>query len=146
MRRYVEASPRARQWFFLIAVVWAGLGFIASRLNTYLPLSGHVEELLIQIDARALCALVVLSLFYVALSVVAIVLAARTVRTGQWPPVGLKVPFRTPVTEIRKPYKVWLLLGLLLAVYAGHVALAACTAAATHSQVQEVQRLVGPKP
>ena len=146
MKRYVEASPKARQWFFLVAVVWAGLALVASRLNTYFPLSGHVEELLVQIDARALYALVALSLFYLTLSVVAIFLATRTVRTRQWPPAGLEVPFRTPVTEIRTPFKVWLLLGLVLAAYAGHVAIAAYWAAATHSQVQEVQRLVGPKP
>ena len=147
MKRYVEASPRARQWFFLVAVVWAAFALFASRLTSHLPLPGSsVQDLLAQIEARTLYSLVALSLFYVLLSIVAIVLAIKTVRTGQWPPAGMAVPFRTPVREVHKPYKVWVFLALLLAAYVTHIAIAAYAAAATHSVLQETSRLVGPKP
>ena len=33
MKRYVEASPRARQWFFLVAVLWAGFALLTYRFN-----------------------------------------------------------------------------------------------------------------
>ena len=146
MKRYVEASPKAREWFFFGAVLWAGLALFTSRFNTIFPLSGRVDELLTQIDERALYALVALTVFYLALSAVAILLALKAVRTRQWPPAGVAVPFRTSVKEIRKPFKVWLLLAVLLVVYAGHIAIAAYSAAATHSMVQETLRLVGPRP
>jgi hypothetical protein len=146
MKRYVEASPRARQWLFLVAVVWAGLVLFASRFSTYFPLPTGAQELLAQIDARALYGLVALSLFYLALSAMAIFVAIRVVRTRQWPPAGMAVPFRTPVREIRKPAAVWLSLAILLLVYAAQIVMAAYTTTATHSMVQEALRLVGPKP
>jgi hypothetical protein len=85
-------------------------------------------------------------LFYLVLSVVAVILATKAVRTRQWPPAGMAVPFRTPVQEIRKPFKVWLLLAILLVAYAAHIVIAAYSAAATHSMVQETRRLLEPRP
>ena len=145
MKQYIEASPRARQWLFLIAVLWLGLVLFASEFNTYFPLSHRTEELLNQIDARAWYALIGLCLFYLALSVVAVILAIGAVRTRQWPPAGVAVPFRMPVQAIRKPFKVWLLLGALLVAYAAHIVVAAYSAAATHSLTQETRRLLEPK-
>ena len=92
MKRYVEASPRARQWLFLVAVVWAGLVLFASRFSTYFPLPTGAQELLAEIDARALYGLVALSLFYLALPAMAVFVAIRVVRTRQWPPAGMANP------------------------------------------------------
>ena len=146
MKQYLDASPRVRQWFFFIAVVWLGLVLLTVRFNTYFPLSGNAQEQLAQIDARATYALVALVLFYLGLSVQAVLLAAKAVRTKQWPPAGVAVPFRTQIHEIRRPLKVWFWVSVLVCAYGTHIALAGVQAVATHSMLQEALRLVAPKP
>ena len=146
MKRYVEASTRARQWYFLAAVVWAGLALLVSRFNSYCPLPSDARELLTAVDARATYRLVTVSVFYLLFSGVAILLAIKAVSTKQWPPAGMPVPFRTQVREIHRPLKVWFALAVLLVIYASHIAVTAYAVATTHSMVQETLRLVGPKP
>src|ERR1022692_4721965 len=104
MKRYVEASPKARQWFFLIAIVLGGLVLFMYVFDTYFPPVGSVLEQLAQMDARATYKLIAFIPIYLVFSVVAFVLAARSVRTRQWPPAGIAVPFRTQIREIRKPF------------------------------------------
>ena len=87
----------------------------------------------------------VLVAFYLFLSAAAIVLAVKAIRTKQWPPAGLPVPFRTRIHEIRRPFKVWLLVAALVGVYLTHIALTGYTVAAIHSIVQESVPLVNPK-
>ena len=144
MQRYVEASPRARQWFFLAAIVWLGLVLLTSRFGTYFPLSGSPSEKLAQLDQRSWYALGAFVVFYAALSVLAVFLAAKAVRTKQWPPAGLTVPFRTRVYEIQSPFKVWFWVLVLLCVYCTHIALAGKQAMATHAMLQEALELVSP--
>ena len=146
MKRYIEASPRARQWYFLAAIVWAGLALFVSRINTYFPLPSDARELLTAVDARATYRLVTVSLFYLLFSAAAIFLALKAVRTKQWPPAGMAVPFRTQLREIHRPHRVWLVLAVLLLIYASHIVVTAYAVATTRSMVQQTLRLIGPKP
>jgi hypothetical protein len=144
MTRYVEASPRARQWFLLAAIVWLGLALLASRFGVYFPLSGTQSEQLVELDRRTWWAFGGFTVLYLFLSALALFLAAKAVRTKQWPPAGVALPFRARVHEIQSPRKVWLLAIVLICLYFGHIAIAGRQALDSHAMLQEALRLVAP--
>ncbi len=107
MKRYIEGSYKARLVFFLAFLLWAGLVLFLQRFDTWFPISGTLQEQLVQSSDRALLAAIVSTVFYLALSGLVVFEAIWTVRTRQYPPLGHLVPFRTPIREIKYPILVW---------------------------------------
>jgi hypothetical protein len=121
MKRYVEASPRAKKVFFIVAFIWAGVALFLAGYDVWFPLSDVPQEQLVQISNRALVAVVVSVVFYLALSILVVLYTVWTVRSRQWPPHGCSMPFRTKVHEIKQPVLVWVLAGILLFGYMAHI-------------------------
>ena len=114
MKRYIEASSKAKKVFFSVAVIWAGLALLLVGLNEWFPVSGTLQEQSVQISNRALILVVVKVVSYLAMSILVVLYAFWTVRSRQWPPLGHSMPFRTQVREIKQPVLVWVLAGFLL--------------------------------
>jgi hypothetical protein len=117
MKRYIEASSKAKKVFFSVAVVWAGVALLLVGLNEWFPVSGTLQEQSVQISNRALVIVVVEVVSYLAVSILIVLYAFWTVRSRQWPPLGHSMPFRTQVREIKQPVLVWVLVGLVLLGY-----------------------------
>jgi hypothetical protein len=141
MKRYIEASYKARLVFFLLVLLWAGLVLLQKLLqkhfDEWFPLTGTPVEQLIQSSDRQLLAVIVLVVFYLTLSGIVVFEAIWTVRSRQWPPHGHPVPFRTPVKEIKNPIMVWLFAGSILTMYMGHIALYVYSWSLTNKLIQE---------
>ena len=124
MKRYVEPDPRARQLFFLALAVWALCAVLVARLNQILPpLSSNIGIALDQGTKRLLLSAVLASAFYAGVAFYAVRLTRRSILCGQWPPVGMSMPFRTAIREIRHPGVEWFLMSLALLSLAGLAAL-----------------------
>lgn len=117
MKRYIEASPKAKKVFFSVAVIWAGVALLLVVLNDWFSISGTPQEQSVQISNRALGLVVIKVVSYLALSTLVVLYACWTVRSRQWPPLGHPMPFRTQVREIKQPVWVWVLAGFLLLGY-----------------------------
>ena len=144
MKRYIEASPKARQWFFLALAIWAFVAVLWLNFEAYFPLPSDVRDRLAEHQARSLYRFIAIALLYGALSVAACMAIAKAVRTKQWPPAGSPVPFRTRVHEIRNPRKVWLLGALVIAMHLGLVAALGYLVTKERSATQELLRLIAP--
>ena len=115
MKRYVEPSPRTRQLFFLALVLLTALAVVVDRFDRILPpLSLNPAVALEQGANRLLLASAFSSVFYAVLAILVVRMTRRAVRSGQWPPVGMSMPFRTAIREIRHPRVEWLLMSLAL--------------------------------
>jgi hypothetical protein len=111
MKRYIEPSPRARQLFFLALALLAAFAVVVARLDRILPpLSSNPTVALDQGAARLLFASAFSSVFYGALAFFVVRMTYRSIRCKQWPPVGMPVPFRTAIREIRHPRVEWILM------------------------------------
>ena len=144
MKRYIEASPKTRQWFFLALAIWAFVTALWLNFDAYFPLPSDVGDRLAAHHARTLYWFIAFALLYGALSVAAGIAIAKAVRTKQWPPAGSPVPFRTRVHDIRNPRKVWLLGTLVIAMHLGFIAAFAYVVATERSAAQELLRLIAP--
>jgi hypothetical protein len=142
MKQYVEASPRAKLVFYVAAIFLGGIGIFLFRFNAWFPVHGSPEEQLRQMADRAMYVMVALVVSYVALSGLVLILAIRTVRTRQWPPVGLPMPFRMAVTEIKRPFAVWALAAVLFVLYTTHAALSINSWRQTERLVQSLMQQV----
>jgi phosphoglycerol transferase MdoB-like AlkP superfamily enzyme len=80
MKRYIEASPRAKKVFFIVAFIWAGVALFLAGYDAWFPISDVPQEQLVQISTRALVAVVVSVVFYLALSILVVLYAVWTVR------------------------------------------------------------------
>jgi hypothetical protein len=105
---YVEADPQAR-WLFLAAVVLAvgvaaALAFFALRAPA--PAADPALELP-ALAQRALWSALLATAFGLAAAIVSVRIAAQAVRTRQWPPAGMLVPFRTRVQPLQRPAVAW---------------------------------------
>ncbi len=123
MKRYVEGSYKARLAFFFVFLLWAVVVLFQQRFDTWFPISGTLQEQLVQSSDRALLAAIVSTVMYLALSGFVVFEAIWTVRTKQYPPLGHLVPFRTPIREIKYPIMVWVCAGSILSMCIGHIAL-----------------------
>ena len=123
MNQYVEASPRAKIVFYVAAIVLGGIGIFLFRFNAWFPVQGSPEEQLRQMADRAMYVMIALVVMYGLLACLVLILAIGTVRTRQWPPAGLPMPFRMAVTEIKRPFVVWAPVAVLLVLYVTHAAL-----------------------
>ena len=121
MKHYIEASPKAKKVFFIVAFIWAGVALFLANYDVWFPVSGTQQEQLVQISNRGLVAVVVAVVFYLALSILVVVYTVWTVRSRQWPPLGHSMPFRTQVHEIKQPVLVWVFAGILLLGYMAHL-------------------------
>ena len=121
MKHYIEASPKAKKVFFIVAFIWAGVALFLASYDVWFPVSGTQQEQLVQISNRGLVALVVAVVFYLLLSILVVAYTVWTVRSGQWPPLGRSMPFRTRVHEIKQPVLAWVFAGILLLGYAAHL-------------------------
>ncbi len=61
--------------------------------------------------------------FFVVATLIAIRYTGKIIKSGQWPPSGMAVPFRTKVVEVRNPRIVWGLLVIFVAGLAFHACL-----------------------
>jgi hypothetical protein len=124
MSKYVEATLRTRQLFFLGVILLGGLILFLDRVEAILPPLSRDPVLAIeQFAHRSMVAALVLSVFYLVLSAMAINLAKRSADSGQWPPKGMTVPFRTKIIEIKKQRYVWLYLTIILSVFTAQAAM-----------------------
>lgn len=115
MKRYIEPTLRARQLFFLGLLVVAGVALLADRANQFLPpLSSDEVVALDQMVERSLLAALLASVFWCGLGGAAIYLTNRAIRSRQWPPAGISVPFRTEAVDIKRPWVAWALLVVFL--------------------------------
>jgi hypothetical protein len=119
MSTYIEATPRTRQLFFLAVILLGGLFLALDRIAFLLPPVSEDPVIAIeQTIYRSASSALAVSILYAALSVVAIRYAKLTAESGQWPPQGMTVPFRTKVLVIKKKQHVWLYLGFILCAFA----------------------------
>lgn len=110
MTRYVEANPRSRLLFFLALIALGALALLADRVDELLPpLSNNPDEMADQILTRHIIAASLNTLFFVALTLKVLHDTRRMIASGQWPPPGMKVPFRQPIREIKNPRYAWFL-------------------------------------
>jgi hypothetical protein len=101
--------------FFLALALWAAFAVFVARLGEFLrPLSPNPGVALSQSAMRFLLAAVLSSMFYGVLAFFVIRLTQRSVRSRQWPPPGMRAPFRTAIREIRRPHVEWALTTLVL--------------------------------
>ena len=118
MKEYVEPTPRARRNFYLWALLVLLMFLGSENIERFLPpLSSDPLEAVEQQTTRLLVATILSIVIYVALSVLLVHLTRRAIQSGQWPPKEMGVPFRTKVTRIEKPARVWAILAILLTLY-----------------------------
>jgi hypothetical protein len=117
---FVEADPRARRLFVaavLVALAVAGaLAFFA--LHPPAP-QGETSLELKALAQRALWSALLATAFAFTVSVVSLRLAAHSVRTRQWPPLGMRMPFRTRVQALPRPGRAWGLAGAIVVAVFG---------------------------
>jgi hypothetical protein len=142
MSQYVEASPRAKLVFYLAAIALGGIGIFLFRFNAWFPVHGSPEEQLRQMADRAMYVMIALVVMYGALACLVLILAIGTVRTRQWPPAGLPMPFRMAVTEIKRPFAVWAPVAVVLVLYVTHAALSINSWRQTDRLVQSLMQQV----
>ena len=124
MKRYVEPDPKARQLFFLALALLALCAVVVTRLEQILPpLNSNPSVAIEQGTERFLLASVISSVFYAVVAFFAVRATRRSIRCGQWPPVGMPMPFRTAIREIRHPRVEWMFTSLALLSLAGLAAL-----------------------
>jgi hypothetical protein len=123
IKRYVDASPKARLVFLLLILFWLSLALFLDRFSVWFPLDGTPSERLLKISDRGRIALIVTVVFYLILSGIVVFESIWTVRSRQWPPQGHPMPFRTRIKEIKHPTRVWLFAGSILAIYFAHIGL-----------------------
>jgi formate hydrogenlyase subunit 3/multisubunit Na+/H+ antiporter MnhD subunit len=124
MTEYIEPSSKARQLFFLAVILLGGFALLSSRIDGFLPpLSNDPLVALEQFRQRLIVTTVVLTIFYVALLVSVFRYTRRAVQSGQYPPKGMAVPFRSKVKEIKKPWAAWIFFVLMLCTSIFHIAM-----------------------
>jgi formate hydrogenlyase subunit 3/multisubunit Na+/H+ antiporter MnhD subunit len=137
MTEYVEPSLKARQLFFLAVILLGGFALFISRLDELLPYSEPD-----QMRDWALIAMVLSTIFFTALSVVAIYYTRRAVQSGQWPAKGMAVPFRTKIKVIKNPRNAWLLLTVILCYFAFKIAFLWFMYVQQRQLDEEIQQLI----
>lgn len=119
-KSYVEASPKARQLFFLYLIVWGAIVVAWEKYGGIPPHEGSGQELIVQIEELNFISLMITIVFYTILSAMILWIAVRTSRSGQWPPEGMAMPFRTRIKDV-SPAKVWIYTISILCMYGGHI-------------------------
>ena len=142
MKRYVEASPKARLVFLVFILFWLSLALLLDRFDAWFPLAGTPAERLHKISDRTLVALILSVVLYLIMSGLVVFEGIWTVRSRQWPPKGHPMPFRTPVKEINNPIKVWLFAGFILAMYSSNIAMNVFSWSRSNTVIQETISLL----
>ena len=142
--RFVESSPRARRWFWFVVLIWISLVVFLVEFDTLFPVSGTVQDQIATLVNRSRFALLSRIAFYVTFSIIILILAMKVVRTGQWPPAGMQVPFRTRVQEIHRPIKVWIYTISILILHSISVGLSIYTWQLRNQFFEENIRLLAP--
>jgi len=138
MTEYVEPTLRARQLFFLAIILLGGFALFISRLDVFLPPLSDPD----QMRDRLLVAIVLSNIFHIALSIEAIYYTRRAVQSGQWPPKGMAVPFRTKIKKIKNPRNAWLLLTVMLFGFAFNTLLPWLSYAKHKELDKEIKQLI----
>jgi hypothetical protein len=147
MTQYSEPTPKARQIFFLVVLLAVALGWLTTRLNDLLPpLSDEPSELFDQVLERSLLAAVIGTIFFGILCSVAVYFTRRAVQSGQWPPKGMPVPFRTKVLKIKNPRKAWAYLAALLLIFSAQIAMPWYAYAKQRAYFGELKELIKDMP
>jgi hypothetical protein len=147
MTKYVEPTLRARQLFFLYLIGLGAFMVLADRLDELLPpISDDLTIAFDQILERTLVAAVLSTIFYAGIALAALHYARRALRSGRWPPEGMAVPFRTPIKEIRRPWKVWVYLAVLFASLAALTAMPWQAYSRQQAYFQEVTQIIESMP
>jgi hypothetical protein len=115
---YIEPSNNARRWFWIFALIWVCAAAFLTHFDDLFPVTGTALDQIEGLLKRSFCAAVFTTIFYLTIGGTIIFLAVRTVRTKQWPPRGMAVPFRARATEIRRPVIVWLYAAVMLLLIA----------------------------
>ena len=101
--RFVESSPRVRNWFWFVVLIWISSVVFLDEFDKLFPISGTVQEQIETLVNRSKYALILQIAIYAVLSILVLILTLKVVRTRQWPPARMQVPFRMRVQEIHRP-------------------------------------------
>jgi hypothetical protein len=142
--RYVEPSNRPRRWFWIVALIWVCALAILVRFDELFPITGSSLNQIEALVKRSFFAAVFMMIVYLGMSLIIVFLAVRTIRTKQWPPRGMGVPFRTRVTEIRRPVFVWLYAAVMLFLLALQIGISVKKWQAQKRIHEEVLQLIRP--
>jgi hypothetical protein len=98
MTAYVEPDGRTRAMFLAGAVGLLIAGFLLQLyLRSLPPLSGSPAQLVQVAVNHALATAVFITVLFLCLSAAVIWLAVRTIQSGRWPPLGMRMPFRARI-------------------------------------------------
>ena len=125
-QRYIEATSKTRLLFLLALAAWAACTLLVMK--------------------RPLMAAIGATLFWVLVSVVSVHYWTRAVRSGQWPPKGMDVPFRMKVQELRSLNRARAYLASLLVIYAVQAALPWYAYVEQRRYFRELKTLMTPPP
>lgn len=119
MEKYIEPTLKTRQLFFLSIALLGGLALLASHRDKFLPPLNHDPSLAIdQMLNRSLVAALISTILFISFSVAAIHYTRLVIRSGQWPPKGMNVPFRTKIRKIKNPWNARTYLIVIMCLFA----------------------------
>jgi len=114
MNSHIEASSEGRRIFFISSAFIVFLILIEEYLYRVVAASReNISELQPILD-RALISTTSQTIFHLSLAFFVLWLSSRVVKTRQWPPPGMRVPFRFKIQRIQSPTKVRLFVLTLL--------------------------------
>jgi hypothetical protein len=115
MNRYVEGDAKVRNVFLACVLTVIAAGFALRYYVSSLPMPvGTPEYVGETLMSRNLLGVVLLTLFYLAYAAIVVWFTAKTVRSKQFPPAGMRMPFRTKIYSISNPTVLWAVVVLLL--------------------------------
>jgi Na+/H+ antiporter NhaC len=141
--KFIEPTPKTRQLFFLSLFFLGVLALAIPHIDDLLPpLSSNQTIVFEQVLSRSLMAAVLSTLFFVVFSGIAFHYTQRAIRSGQWPPKGMSVPFRIKITEIKNPRNAWALLIILLCLFLAQTAMIWIVYVKQRAHFEELKQLI----
>lgn len=100
MTAYVEADRRIRAIFLSAAVSLVVVGLLLKLYVRSLPPPSGPPAAVLQVAANhALVMAVFFTVLFICWAAAVVWIASRTVQSGRWPPMGLRMPFRARVYQ-----------------------------------------------
>ena len=121
MDTHIDGTKQGKAIFYSILLGFLLIILLLDNFNNLFPVEGtQTQEIDINIE-RNFYLNIVNTIIHIAYSFIAIYMGKLIIKSGRFPPKGMPVPYRIKITYVNNPNKVWLVVGVLLFMFAVNI-------------------------
>ena len=121
MDTHIDGTKQGKVIFYSLLLGFLLVMLLLDNFNNLFPVEGtQTQKIDINIE-RNFSFNIINTIIHIAYSFIVIYMGRLIIKCGRFPPKGMSVPYRIKITYINSPIKVWLVVGVLLVMFAVNI-------------------------